>query len=87
MFLKFILCPVVAVLAYPVYLLLKFIHQELTSSLRHLPGPKSTSYLFGVCKEALKTVCTNLPIPWAPASVLTIVYKARWGNGTLRQLD
>lgn len=84
MLLKCILYLAAAVLTYPVYLLLKFIHQELTSPLRHLPGPKSTSYLFGVYKEAFKTVGIHLPILLTP--VLTSVYQERWGHGTSRQL-
>ena len=43
-------------LAYPLFKLAEFFYEEYTSPLNRLPGPKSTSWLYGNFKEIWENV-------------------------------
>ncbi|SRR6266576_914649 len=45
-----------ALAVYPLYKLTKYLYQEYTSPLKHLPGPKSTSWIYGNFKEIWESV-------------------------------
>lgn len=45
-----------ALAVYPLYQLAKYLYQEYTSPLKHLPGPKSTSWIYGNIKEIWESV-------------------------------
>ncbi len=45
--------------AYGVYKLFKFVYGEFTSSLRYLPGPKSSSWIYGNFREIFDAVRDN----------------------------
>ena len=47
---------ILMVLAYPLFKLADFLYEEYTSSLNRLPGPKSTSRLYGNFKEIWENV-------------------------------
>lgn len=43
-------------LAYPLFKLTEFIYEEYTSPLKRLPGPKSTSWIYGNFREIWENV-------------------------------
>ena len=45
-----------ALAIYPLYKLVKHLYQEYTSPLKHLPGPKSTSWIYGNIREIWNSV-------------------------------
>lgn len=55
---KFLVTLAVTFIAYGVYRLSRVIYEELTSPMRDLPGPKSTSLLAGSLKDAQQDVCS-----------------------------
>ena len=57
------------ILAYGLYKVIKLIYGEVTSPLRDLPGPKSTSWIYGNFKEIWEAVSTKNPILWADFSL------------------
>ncbi len=56
MFLKFLASIAGTLGAYALYQILKFVIHELRSPLRHLPGPKSSSFLYGNFVDIWKSV-------------------------------
>jgi hypothetical protein len=47
-------------IAYSLFKILRLWYQELNSPLRHLPGPRSSSFIYGNGKELLRDVCLGL---------------------------
>jgi hypothetical protein len=54
---KLLVTLVASLIAYGMYKLSKAIYEELTFPIRDLPGPKSSSLLFGSLKELHHNVC------------------------------
>lgn len=50
-------------LAYGLYKVIRLIYGELTSPLRDLPGPKSSSWIYGNFKEIWEAVSTKTGSP------------------------
>jgi hypothetical protein len=61
MFLKLLASVSGTLVAYALYQILKLVYKELTSPLRHLPGPKSSNLLYGKHRELWQEVL--LPPP------------------------
>jgi hypothetical protein len=55
--LKLLVTLAATLIAYGVYKLSRAIYEELTSPTRDLPGPKSSSLLFGNSKDIQQDVC------------------------------
>ena len=46
-------------LVYGIYKILAFVYDELTSPLRHVPGPPSPSFIYGSIKQLSESVSQN----------------------------
>jgi hypothetical protein len=47
-------------LIYGIYKIFAFVYDELTSPLRHVPGPPSPSFIYGSFKELSESVSRNV---------------------------
>jgi hypothetical protein len=47
-------------LVYGIYKIFAFVYDELTSPLRHVPGPPSPSFIYGSFKQLSESVSRNL---------------------------
>jgi hypothetical protein len=45
---------------YGIYKIFAFVYDELTSPLRHVPGPPSPSFIYGSVKQLAESVSRNL---------------------------
>ncbi|KAF7298435.1 hypothetical protein MKEN_01368600 [Mycena kentingensis (nom. inval.)] len=73
--------------AYLLYLLLKLVHGELRSPIRHLPGPSSTHWLFGNIRDIWRAENSVLHEKWVREYGNTIKYKGIFGMTRLYTVD
>ncbi|KAJ7908575.1 cytochrome P450 [Mycena leptocephala] len=64
MFLKLLASVSGTLVAYALYQILKLVYKELTSPLRHLPGPKSSNLLYGKHRELWQEDSITLQEQW-----------------------
>jgi len=72
---------------YGAYQLLKFAYKEYTSPLHDLPGPKSSSWLFGNLKEIFAADNSVLQERWVQEYGHTIKYSVQFGTMRLFTMD
>jgi len=73
--------------AYGVYRVAKFIYDELTSPLRDLPGPKSSSFIYGNFKEIFEAENSTLHEQWVQEYGTTLKYNGLFGMTRLYTTD
>ncbi|KAL4261304.1 Cytochrome P450 superfamily protein [Pleurotus pulmonarius] len=73
--------------AYGVYKLFKFVYGEFTSSLRYLPGPKSSSWIYGNFREIFDAENSVLHEQWVKEYGPTIKYRGLFGVTRLYTTD
>ncbi|KAJ6457452.1 cytochrome P450 [Mycena vitilis] len=73
--------------AYAVYQILKLVYDELNSPLRHLPGPKSTHFLYGNLKDIDKAENSVLHEQWVEQYGSTLKYRIFLGLTRLYTTD
>ncbi|KAJ8463981.1 hypothetical protein ONZ45_g17392 [Pleurotus djamor] len=76
-----------ALSAYGSYKLFQLVYSELTSPLRHLPGPKSSSWLYGNFKEIFDAENSVLHEKWVSEYGPTIKYRGMFGITRLYTVD
>ncbi|KAJ6549830.1 cytochrome P450, partial [Mycena capillaripes] len=76
-----------ALLAYPLYRLLRSVYNELTSPLRHLPGPKSNHWLHGNYRELGWSDGAGLQENWVNLYGRTLKYPHFFGFSRLYTVD
>ncbi|KAJ6533502.1 cytochrome P450 [Mycena capillaripes] len=76
-----------ALLAYPLYLILRSFYNEFTSPLRHLPGPKSNHWLYGNYRELGRSDGAGLQENWVSIYGRTLKYRHFFGLSRLYTLD
>ncbi|KAJ7073332.1 cytochrome P450 [Mycena belliarum] len=73
--------------AYALYSLLKIVYHELRSTLRHLPGPKSTHFFYGNLLDIYKADNSVLHEKWVHEHGPTLQYKVLFGMKRLYTTD
>ncbi|KAJ2914206.1 hypothetical protein MD484_g6197, partial [Candolleomyces efflorescens] len=73
--------------AYGVYKALKFVYGNVTSPLRHLPGPPSKGFIWGNLKEIVDAENSVLHEKWIEEYGSTITYKGLFGMHRLYTTD
>ncbi|KAJ7063670.1 cytochrome P450 [Mycena amicta] len=73
--------------AYVLYHVLRLLYSEYRSPLRHLPGPKSTHWLFGNIRDIWKAENSVLHEQWVREHGDTIKYKGFFGMTRLYTVD
>ncbi|KAJ7700852.1 cytochrome P450 [Mycena rosella] len=87
MFLKLLASIAGTLGAYALYEILKLVYQEFNSSLRHLPGPKSTHFFYGNFREIWKAENSVLHEQWVQQYGPTLKYKGFFGLTRLYTTD
>ncbi|KAJ7496541.1 cytochrome P450 [Mycena latifolia] len=65
--------------AYALYKISKLVYRELTSPIKHLPGPKSSHFFYGNLKEIFKAENSVLHEQWVQEYGSTLKYKGLLG--------
>ncbi|KAJ6564735.1 cytochrome P450 [Mycena capillaripes] len=73
--------------AYALYEILSLVHRELTSPLRHLPGPKSTHWFYGNLKEIIDDEDSGLEERWVQQYGRTWKFHRFFGQSALHTTD
>ncbi|KAF8352245.1 cytochrome P450 [Amanita rubescens] len=76
-----------ALAVYPLYKLTKYLYQEYNSPLKHLPGPKSTSWIYGNFKEIWESDNSVAHEKWISIYGTTFKYKGFFGITRLFTMD
>ncbi|KAJ6551196.1 cytochrome P450 [Mycena capillaripes] len=87
MFLKLLVSVAGSLVAYALYQVFKVVYRELTSPLRHLPGPKSSSFLYGNFREIWQTEGSALQAQWIHKYGTTLKYSGFLGLSRLYTTD
>ncbi|KAJ7648294.1 cytochrome P450 [Mycena polygramma] len=73
--------------AYALYEVLRAVYRELTSPLRHIPGPKSAHWLYGNMKEFMEDEDSGLEERWVQEYGTTFKFHRFFGQSGLHTTD
>ncbi|KAJ7670074.1 cytochrome P450 [Mycena polygramma] len=73
--------------AYALYEILRAVYKELTSPLRHIPGPKSTHWFYGNMKEFMEDEDSGLVERWVQEYGTTFKFHQIFGQSGLHTTD
>ncbi|KAJ6458410.1 cytochrome P450 [Mycena vitilis] len=73
--------------AYALYEVLRAVYRELTSPLRHIPGPKSTHWFYGNMKEFMEDEDSGLEERWVQEYGTTFKFHRFFGQSGLHTTD
>ncbi|KAF9236876.1 cytochrome P450 [Melanogaster broomeanus] len=84
---KVLLFAITSVTAFGLWKLLRLVYREVTSPLRHLPGPKGTSWIYGNLGEIFEADNSVLHEQWVEEYGHTLKYKGYFSTNRLFTMD